>query len=117
MGPFTGNIELLELHMHSDFQSVAAADERAIIDAVAGWVVEKGCGPLAVFVLEAQKPLRGLGYHAALGIYPLCALIGSGRWLRVLSFLLSTPGRVEALAVRIEELLASQVQDKKRGEG
>jgi hypothetical protein len=36
-------------------------------------IVERGLGALAVFLLEAHKPLSGLGAHALLAVEPLLA--------------------------------------------
>lgn len=98
--------ELTDAHIAAEFESIPEQSEQILIEEIANWVVKKGLGTFVVFFLEAHKPMRNLSYHALLGLYPGLSLIGIGKRVRILSFVLSSARRVELLAQRIELLLS-----------
>lgn len=81
------------------------SDERRdeLVELWAPWIVDRGLGTTAVFLLEAHKPLAGIGAHAVLGFRPIVEPL-----LRVdaaeLAAFLRQPDNIERLVLRIEEL-------------
>ncbi|MEW6253509.1 MAG: hypothetical protein AB1716_22930 [Planctomycetota bacterium] len=77
---------------------------------VEGWaqrIVARGFGPLAVFALEAHKPLAGIGAQAVLAFGPLVSALTAAPAEELAAFLHS-PDNVERLIVRIEQLNAER---------
>ena len=73
-----------------------------LIEKWAPWIVKRGLGPAAVFLLEAHKPLAGIGAHAMLGMRPIVealAPIDAGE----LAGFMRNPENLELLIQRIEE--------------
>lgn len=66
-------------------------------------IVNRGWTTAAVFLLEAHKPLAGIGAHALLGLRPL---IDSVLQINVeeLAAFVRQPDNIERLVLRIEEL-------------
>ncbi len=74
-----------------------------LIEAWAQKIVGKGLATAAVFMIEAHKPIAGLGAHAALAFHPLLSPL-----LRVdfgeLAAFMYRPDNLERLLQRIEGL-------------
>lgn len=65
--------------------------------------VDAGYGPAAVFLLEAHKPIAGIGAQAILAFQPLLAALAPLDFGELAAFL-SEPENVEKLAARIDAL-------------
>ncbi|MFQ5806031.1 MAG: hypothetical protein ACE5I3_06240 [Phycisphaerae bacterium] len=81
-----------------------------LVERWAAGIVDRGLGTAAVFLLEAHRPLAGLGAHALLGFRPILEPL-----LRIdaaeLAAFVRQPENIERLVRRIEEL------DRERREG
>lgn len=81
--------------------SEARRDE--LVEDWATRIVDRGLSTAAVFLLEAHKPLAGIGAHVALGIKPIIESL-----IRVdaaeLAAFLRDPENVERLIARVEKL-------------
>jgi hypothetical protein len=74
-----------------------------LIEQWAQAAVRSGLGSLAVFLLEAHRPLAPLGSQVLLGVQPTLALLCRIDATEVAAFL-DDPENVERLMRRIEEL-------------
>jgi hypothetical protein len=78
-----------------------------LIERWAARIVDRGLATAAVFLLEAHKPLGGIGAHAMMGFQPLIEPL-----LRIdageLAAFMRHPDNIERLILRIEELDAQR---------
>ncbi len=79
----------------------------ALIEQWARRIVERGFGALAVFLLEAHKPVAPLGAHAVLAFQPLLDALLPVNAGELAAFLNHTDN-LERLARRVEELAAER---------
>ena len=81
-------------------------DESRRDELVESWarkLVQRGLGTAAVFMLEAHKPLAGLGAHAVIAFRPLLDSAFGLNFGELAAFMRSTDN-VERLVQRVEEL-------------
>jgi hypothetical protein len=74
-----------------------------LVDSWAARIVGRGMGTIAVFLLEAHKPVAGLGAHAALAFRPVLSAVTSLDVVEAAAFFHDVDN-VERLLTRIEEL-------------
>jgi len=92
--------------------SEARRDE--LIERWAARIVDRGLGTAAVFLLEAHKPLAGIGAQAVLGFQPLIEpllRINAGE----LAAFMRHADNIERLVLRIEKLDQERRQSRKGG--
>jgi hypothetical protein len=74
-----------------------------LVELWAKQIADRGLVSAAVFLLEAHKPLGGIGAHVVLGLRPLFETL-----LRIdaaeLAAFVRSPDNIERLVLRIEEL-------------
>jgi hypothetical protein len=92
--------------------SEARRDELA--ESWAARIVERGLGSAAVFLLEAHKPLAGIGAHALVGFQPMIE-----PFLRInateLAAFMRQPENIERLIGRIETLDEQRRNQQREG--
>lgn len=74
-----------------------------LVEAWARRLVDRGLAVPAVFLLEAHKPLAGIGAHAVVAFQPLLSAVFSLNFGEVAAFLRSADN-IERLIRRIEDL-------------
>jgi hypothetical protein len=74
-----------------------------LIELWAARIVERSLGTAAVFLLEAHKPLAGLGAHAILGFRPIVEALLPVNASELAAFL-REPDNIERLVLRVEQL-------------
>lgn len=74
-------------------------------------IVDRGLATAAIFLLEAHKPLSGVGAHAVLAFQPLLTPLVSLNVGELAAFLRSTDN-IELLIRRIEELNEVHVREE-----
>jgi hypothetical protein len=86
----------------------------ALIEAWAPWIVGRGLSTAAVFLLEAHKPLAGLGAHGILAFRPVVEGL-----LRVnageLAAFVRHSDNIEMLIRRVEELDRQRREQRRKG--
>lgn len=78
-----------------------------LIELWAHKLVDRGLGTAAVFLLEAHKPLAGLGSQAIIAFQPLLTPLVPINVGELAAFMRS-PENVEQLVLRVEELEAAR---------
>lgn len=92
---------------------ISTARRDALIDEWAPKLVRRGWGPAAVFLLEAHKPLSGIGAHGVVLVQPILGPLLSFDLNEVAAFIRQADN-VERLIQRVEALEEERKQEEER---
>jgi hypothetical protein len=84
-----------------------------LVEEWAAWIHNKGLSTPAVFLLEAHKPLGGIGAHATIAFRPFVAGLTSLDATELAAFMREREN-IERLIIRLETLVGEEQAERRR---